>query len=148
MCHVYTTKCPLWIILGQQYPGLLEPSFGTVERVLRHGHICAPSPCRTYTTTRYSDENNYYYLVARSSNVVSLRKLVNGEIVELDRADFTVTPGAWYRLRLEAVGDQLRGYVNDVLRVEATDSSLASGISGIATYRTAARIDFFRVFQP
>jgi hypothetical protein len=98
--------------------------------------------------TRYSDENNYYYLVARSSNVVSLRKLVNGEIVELDRADFTVTPGAWYRMRLEAVGDQLRGYVNDVLRVEATDSSLATGISGIATYRTAARIDFFRVFQP
>jgi hypothetical protein len=98
--------------------------------------------------TRYGDEGNYYYLVLRSSNVVSLRKLVDGEIVELDSAEFTVTPDLWYRLRLEAVGNKLRGYVNDVLRVEATDTSHDIGISGLATYRTAARIDYFRVHQP
>jgi hypothetical protein len=98
--------------------------------------------------TRYVDADNYYYLVLRSSNSVSLRRLVDGEVVELDRADFPVAPGAWYRLRLEVVGDQLRGYVNDILRVQATDSAHERGISGIATYRTAARFDYFRIFQP
>jgi hypothetical protein len=98
--------------------------------------------------TRYRDDANYYYLVLRSSNQVSLRKLENGQIVELARTTLDVTPGSWYRLRLEAVGDKLRGYVNDVLRVEATDSSHPLGISGMATYRTAARFDYFRVFQP
>jgi hypothetical protein len=97
---------------------------------------------------RYVDEDDYYYLILRSSNVVSLRKVVDGQIVELSRTEMSVTPGAWYSLRLEAVGDRLRGYVNDVLHVVATDDTHAQGNSGIVTYRTAARYDYLRVFQP
>lgn len=84
----------------------------------------------------------------RSSNVMSLRMMANAQIVALSRTEMSVTAGAWYRLRLEAVGDRLHGYVNDVLHVEATDDSHPRGNSGIVTYRTAARYDYLRVFQP
>jgi hypothetical protein len=97
---------------------------------------------------RYRDENDYYYLTLRSSNTVSLRKLVNGQISELDTANFTVEPGAWHTLRLEAVGDRLRGYVDDALLVEAVDDAHATGSGGIATLRTVGRFDYLRVIQP
>jgi hypothetical protein len=97
---------------------------------------------------RFRDENDYYYLTLRSSNLVSLRKLVNGQITELDSADFAVAAGAWHTLRLEAVGDRLRGYVDDALLVEAVDTSHAVGSGGIATWRTVGRFDYLRVIQP
>jgi hypothetical protein len=97
---------------------------------------------------RYRDDNDYYYLTLRSSNAVSLRKLVNGVITELDTAAFAVEPGAWHTLRLEAVGNRLRGFVDDALLVEAVDDSHASGSGGIATWRTVGRFDYLRVTQP
>jgi hypothetical protein len=60
----------------------------------------------------------------------------------------SVTARAWYRLRLEAVGDRLRGSVNDFLHVQAMDDSHLQGSSGIVTDRTAAHDDYLRVFQP
>jgi hypothetical protein len=98
--------------------------------------------------TRYSDERNFYFLALRSSDVVVLGRVVDGVITEIDTAEYAMSPGAWYALRLEAVGDKLRGYVNGVMRVEATDGAHRSGLSGIATERTAARFDYFRVHQP
>lgn len=98
--------------------------------------------------TRYVDAGNHYFLALNRTNEVSLVKVVEGAIVELDRVPFALAPGARYRLRLEAVGDQLRGYVNEILYVQATDDTHASGNSGIATQRTSARFDYLRIFQP
>jgi pectate lyase len=98
--------------------------------------------------TRYVDEQNYYYLSLRSSNTVSLRKLVNGAIVNLGSAPLTVTPGTWYSLRLEAVGQKLRAFVDGKQVLEANDGSLATGICGVATYRAAARVEQLGVYQP
>jgi hypothetical protein len=98
--------------------------------------------------TRYTDENNYYYFVLRSSKMMSLRKLVDGAIVELGRAGFTLGTGSWHTFRLEAVGNRLRGYVNGQLLIQAVDSSHPRGVSGIATYRAAAHFDYLRVVQP
>ncbi len=99
-------------------------------------------------TTRYRNTGNYYYLSLRSSNQVSLRKLVNGNISVLRSAPLTVTPGSWYDLKLESIGNQVRGYVNGTLVVQATDSSHASGQSGAVTYKSAAEYDGFLVYQP
>lgn len=98
--------------------------------------------------TRYTDENNYYYFVLRSSKVVSLRKLVDGRIVELGRAGFMLPSDAWLTLKLEAVGDRLRAYVNGQLVIQAEDSAHPTGISGIVTWHAAARFDYLRVTQP
>jgi len=97
---------------------------------------------------RQSDSRNYYYLTLRSSNTLSLRKFVNGVATPLATIAFTVTPALWYDLRLEAIGDQLRAYVNGTLRLEATDDTHTRGSSGPLMYKTAADFDDFSAYQP
>ena len=97
---------------------------------------------------RYSNETNYYYFSLRSSNMLSLRKVTNGQITVLRSVPLPVVLGRWYRLRLEAVGSQLRAYVNGTLWLETTDTTHARGQTGIMTYRTAAEFDDYRAIQP
>lgn len=98
--------------------------------------------------TRYTDENNYYYFSLRSSKGMALRKLVDGQIVELGKAGFTLGINDWHVFRLEAIGDRVRAYIDGQLLLEAVDSSHPLGISGFATYRAAARFDYLRMIQP
>jgi len=97
---------------------------------------------------RYVDDSNYYYLTLRNTNTVSLRKLVNGAITELGSYSLPITVGTWYRLRIEAIGSQIRGFVNGVLVAEATDSSHARGAGGPITNRAAVDFDDYRAIQP
>lgn len=97
---------------------------------------------------RYVDDSNYYYLTLRSSNTVSLRKVVNGSIVTLASAPLAVSPARWYQLRLDAVGSSLRAYVDGVLALEASDGSHASGTSGPVMFKAAVDYDDFSVVQP
>jgi len=97
---------------------------------------------------RYVDDSNYYYLTLRNTNTVSLRKLTNGAITELGNYSLPITLGAWYRLRLEAVGTQIRGYVNGFLVAEVTDTTHARGSAGPVTNRAAADFDDYRAIQP
>lgn len=97
---------------------------------------------------RYRDPHNYYYLTLRDTNSVSLRMLVNGTPVVLNTAAFPVNPGQWYTLRLEAIGTQVRGYVNGELIVEAADPTHESGAYGAMSYKTAVRYDDFTAMQP
>ena len=97
---------------------------------------------------RYVDSRNYYYLTVRDNGTLSLRKLVNDNIVVLGTAPLTVTANTWYNLRLEAVGSSLRAYVNNELYLEATDTSFSRGRYGLVTYKTAADYDVMQVSQP
>ncbi|HEY0682101.1 MAG TPA: hypothetical protein VGD45_07220 [Steroidobacter sp.] len=97
---------------------------------------------------RYRDAGNYYYVSLRSNNTISLRKLVNNAITELDVAPFTVTTNTWYRVRLEVVRTHLRVYVNDVLRLDATDASHTQGRYGPVMFRSAAEYDEILAVQP
>ena len=97
---------------------------------------------------RYSNETNFYYLTLRSNNTVSLRELNNGAITIHRTATLPVALGTWYQLRLEAVGSQLRAYVNGNLQFEVSDSTHARGQTGIVTYRTAAEFEDYRAIQP
>jgi hypothetical protein len=98
--------------------------------------------------TRYTVENNYYYFSLRSSKRMSLRKLVDGRIVELDTAGVTLNVSDWHTLKLEAIGNRIRAYIDGQLLMEAQDDSHPVGISGIVTYRTSALFDYLRVMQP
>jgi hypothetical protein len=97
---------------------------------------------------RHVDDANFYYLSLRSSNTVSLRKVINGTVTTLASAPFPVLPGTWYQLRFDAIGNTLRAYVNGVLRLEASDSSLATGNSGPAMFKAATDFDDFSAYQP
>lgn len=97
---------------------------------------------------RYVDESNYYYLSVRNSNTVSLRKLVNGTITVLGTAPLSVAANAWYDLRLDVVGNELRAFVNGSQVLQATDSSHATGKGGLVSYKTAAQYVGYRAWQP
>lgn len=92
-------------------------------------------------TVRYIDANNYYYVTLRQSNVLQLRRLVNGQFVTLASMPLTVTPGQTYNIRLEAIGAMLRVYVDGNLVLRARDEALAQGRAGLITYRTRADFD-------
>jgi hypothetical protein len=51
-------------------------------------------------------------------------------------------------LRIDAVGDRLRGYVNGRLVLEATDGSHARGSAGPVMYKAAVDYDDFLSVQP
>jgi hypothetical protein len=97
---------------------------------------------------RYSDPSNYYYVSLRTSNELSLRKVVNGVITELARVPFTLQFNQPYWLRVEAIGTKLIVYVNEQVRLQASDSSHAQGRSGVVTYRAAASFAGYTVWQP
>ena len=97
---------------------------------------------------RYRDANNYYYVTVRNSNEISLRRQLNGGVLTLDTAPFTLSAGTWYSLRLEAIRDQLRVYVNGRLILEATDTAIAQGRYGAIMYKSATAYDDVTVTQP
>jgi hypothetical protein len=97
---------------------------------------------------RYVDAQNFYYLTVRSDSTISLRKLVNGSIQVLDSAPFSVTTGTRYELRLEAIGNSLRAYVNGNVLLEATDTSHPRGKTGVVMYKAAATFDDFIAWEP
>jgi hypothetical protein len=101
--------------------------------------------------TRYDEEQQQYcYVTLRSSNRVALRRVQGDQVVELDSAPFTVAAGTSYHVRLDAIGDHLRVYIDGRLVLEATDfvASTMSGKSGFAMYKTVAEIDNVRISQP
>jgi hypothetical protein len=97
---------------------------------------------------RYVDASNYYYMTVRSSNTLSLRKLTNGAVTVLATVPLTVSADTSYALRLEAVGNQLRGYVNGRLLLEATDTTHARGMGGAVMFKTSADFLNYRAYQP
>ena len=97
---------------------------------------------------RYVDASNYYYLTVRTSNTVSLRKVVNGAITVLGTAPLRLRPNTWYDLRLDAVGNELRAFVNGTQVLQAVDTSHASGQGGLLTYKTAAEYMNYFAWQP
>jgi len=90
---------------------------------------------------RYSDSNNHYYIALRTSNVIELKRKVGGTATILQSVGFTVATGTWYDVRLDVIGASVKGYVNGVLRVSATDSSLASGGAAVGMFNASAHFD-------
>ena len=62
----------------------------------RDGVRGRPATAGSASRRATSTTSNYYYLTVRSSNTVSLRKVVNGSITVLGTATLSVTPNTWY----------------------------------------------------
>jgi pectate lyase len=91
--------------------------------------------------SRAQNMTNFYFLGLSNSGSVILGKRVGGGPTTLASAPLAVTIGTWYTLRLEAFGTNLRGFVDGVPVVSASDSSLAAGRVGFATYFASASFD-------
>lgn len=90
---------------------------------------------------RYTDANNYYYVTARSTNVVQLKKLVNGVAQTLGSVPLTVQANRHYRLRLETIDQRVRLLIDNRLVLDVRDTSLSQGQVGVMMYKTTADYD-------
>jgi hypothetical protein len=90
---------------------------------------------------RYSDANNYYYVTARSSGVLQLKKMVGGSYTTLASIALPVAVGHTDRLRLEAIGDHVRVFVNQEPVIHVLDSDLSGGKPGLMMYKASVDYD-------
>jgi hypothetical protein len=119
-----------------------------VQAIVTVNSFAATGSAWAGLVARYQDADNFYYVTARKSNELSLRRLENGAITVLATVPLTVAPGTPFVLRLETVGNRLRVYVNAVLRVEQTGAQIVAGKVGAMTYRTAGRFEGYTAYEP
>ena len=83
---------------------------------------------------RIQDKDNYYIVRANAlENNVNIYKYVAGNRLGIKEASASVASGKWQELRVEAVGNHIRGYVNGQFMVEATDDTFIAGGVGLWT---------------
>lgn len=96
---------------------------------------------------RFRDVGNFYELhVNRVSNTIILHKWEGGIAVNL--GDRSLPPGVLdspITLKLELVGNQLRGYLDEELLIQVLDTTHASGSAGFMNAGGTTRFDNFRV---
>lgn len=120
----------------------------TVETLVRIDGTFAADANWVGVIARYTDARNLYYLSLRGSDQISIRKVVDNVATEIAGQHFDAQAGQFYYLRLEVIGNQLRGYVDGELALEATDDALPVGRAGIATNNTRASFARFVSYQP
>ena len=83
---------------------------------------------------RVQDSGNYYIIRANVLETnVNLYKYAGGRRSGIRDGSVKVANGQWQELRLEVVGDRLRGFLNGQLVVEATDATYRAGRIGLWT---------------
>ncbi len=81
------------------------------------------------------------YLFRVSASTAELFKRVNGTYTSLGSTPFVPSLGTWYSLKVIAIGDTIRAYIDDALMVTATDSEFETGKLGLRTHATEAFFD-------
>ncbi|MBL4934494.1 hypothetical protein JK636_01830 [Clostridium sp. YIM B02515] len=92
---------------------------------------------------RYKDVNNYYHLRLNSGGKLELFKKENGITTFLKQLDEKINKDTWYRLKAEIEGNTIKCYLNDIEKINITDSGsgLTSGAIGLRTYKDACSFD-------
>ncbi len=78
---------------------------------------------------RYQDIENYYYWSITSSSI-KLVKFLAGTPTVLWTASQAHNTGTWYKLKVLTLGTSLKVYLDDVLKVDQSDSTFANGYVG------------------
>jgi hypothetical protein len=118
------------------------------EARVRPATFGSPSDAWAGIMVGYLGASDYVYLSLRKSNRLRLHRLRGGQATQLGSVPLTVTPGAWYTLRLEQVSNRLRGYVNGVQKFEVVQDQWNGGQVGLVTYAAAADYDDVRAVRP
>jgi hypothetical protein len=83
---------------------------------------------------RIQDQDNYYILRANAlENNVNFYKYAGGRRSSLKEGKAQVLAGQWQELRVEATGNQLRGFLEGQQVVEVTDDTYQAGQVGLWT---------------
>jgi hypothetical protein len=101
--------------------------------------------------TRYTTEYDLYVASWRLDGVVQIQKKQCGTYTVLKKTTTIAppTPNEWHTIRFEAVGTELRLYLDGALAMTVTDSTFTSGTAGIRIDQMKdALIDNWSVFAP
>src|SRR5262249_44151006 len=91
---------------------------------------------------RFFDLNDWYALTLRGDGRLAMRRCANGSDNQVGSSvDVMGTVGTWYKIKFEVVGSTLNAYVDDMLVVSETESSLASGGIGLGGVNYTAEFD-------
>lgn len=83
---------------------------------------------------RIQDKDNYYILRANAlENNVNIYKYAGGRRSAIKESSAKVVSGQWQELRVEAIGNRIRGFLNGQLVVEAIDDTYKAGKVGLWT---------------
>jgi len=77
---------------------------------------------RSYIFFHLQDELNCYRFGIYSGTGLDLYKRVEGEWIFLGNYSFIPGKNVWYTLKVEIQSDQIKGYLNDTLRITCTDN--------------------------
>lgn len=97
---------------------------------------------------RYVDAGNYYAVVVRNGGSVELRKIESDVVTTLATTPAQVAVGIAQALRLTAVGESLKVYLDGRLILQAVDSTFPAGAAGLATSSATAEFDDWLVVAP
>ena len=101
--------------------------------------------------TRYLTEYDLYVASWRRDGVVQIQKKQCGTYTTLKRDPGygAPAPNVWHTIRFEAVGSQLRLYLDGRLAMTATDSAIEHGTAGIRIDSAdGALVDDWRTYGP
>jgi hypothetical protein len=93
---------------------------------------------------RFKTINDAYYLTLRSTGAVELKRILGGVVTTFASLPAgTYDPLAAHVLRLEVVGNSLRGFVDGTLVLSGSDNEWAidSGKAGVGMFQAAAAFD-------
>jgi hypothetical protein len=121
---------------------ILETSEGTDQSIQADVRIqsgAGPAPWAGLMV-RYTDPQNFYYLLIDKSSV-QIRRIVNGAFGSIATAPFNLVLGRTYRFRLEAIGERIQAFVNGELVAEVIDGTHAGGKAGLTMWRSVTEYD-------
>jgi hypothetical protein len=101
----------------------------------------ASSDATVRLSSRMSGPSNFY-AASLEQTALRLRKFVNGSITDLAPAkSYVVTAGKTYKVTLVMSGPNLSMYVNDTLRLSATDATFTGGGIALGGWNTTSQWD-------
>lgn len=153
--YIYANRVHCGVFGNMYASGVPASSDYTVEWTNRiYTTVTSPSNLNLGGAGRMSTSADTYYMLYYQAGELILAKRVTGTTTTLDAWISTLTGGGTdYTFALEMNGTAIKGYVNGVQRVSATDSDITAvgraGIrsNGINDATTGNHIDNFRVYD-
>jgi hypothetical protein len=75
---------------------------------------------------RTSSNTFYFWEIELDDQRITLMRFVSGSSTTLATFSYSVSANQWYKLRLDVVGNSLKGYLDDIIRASATDTRITA----------------------
>lgn len=91
-------------------------------------------------TNNLDGYRGYYAGISADRNKVILGKCDN-KWIEIDAKNMTINKGETYHLKVEVIGNNIKVYINNVLKISTSDTTFVSGHIGLRSFKTQAIFD-------